>query len=110
MVVPQSEAKRVKPRSSEINRKSGEVVPDGMIKLEGAPLIQVFEIYAKLKGRKADHAFAAPSAPLVFNGATTLTVDELLYALDTLFSWQYLEVVPVGDDMLRLAPISERTR
>jgi hypothetical protein len=114
MVVPQTEAATVKPGSSEIKVSTAEgsqaePIPVGMIDFRGTEINQVAQIYADLLGRKLDQTerLAQPTTPVNFRNEKPLTRQEVVYALETLFKWQGLKVVPVSQDLARLVPASE---
>jgi len=113
MVVPDSEAAIVKPRSSEIKSSSQEgagpeLFPPGAMNFSHAELSQMTAIYAGLIGRKLDRSQQPqkPTLPINLKNHTPLTKAEGIYALETLFSWQGVKVVPVGNDSCKIVPLS----
>lgn len=114
MVVPASEATAVKPHSADLDTppRNGfrpELMPVGIIQFNEATLYQAADIYASLIGRKLDRNQPRLQATLhiIFRNQTPLTKEECLYALDTLFYWQGVKVVPVGNGSAMLVPISD---
>jgi hypothetical protein len=114
MVVPESEATAVKPHSSEIKPPTGnggrsDLVPVGVICFSNADLNQAAQIYAELIGRKLDQTqpLARPTLAINFKNQTPLSKEECAYALDTLFRWQGVKVVPVAQDLARMLPSSD---
>jgi len=117
MVVPESEASTVKPRSSEIKTSRGdeskpELIPVGNIRFTKVDLRQVAQVYAALIGRKLDltQGFTRETGFIKFHNQTPLSKEESVYALDTLFSWQGVKVEPVGDDLARIVLIPHDTK
>jgi hypothetical protein len=114
MVVPESEAANVKPHSAEIKTSTGngtgsERVPVGAICFSNADLNQAAQIYAALIGRKLDQTepLSRPTLAINFKNQTPLTKEECVYALDTLFLWQGVKVVPVAQDLAKMVPSSD---
>jgi hypothetical protein len=110
MVVPNSEIATVKPRSAEIRsstRGRSELMPVGAISFSNADLNQASAIYANLIGRKLDQTQPTPQPTLAikFRNQTPLTKEECVYALDTLFRWQNVKVVPIGEGLVKVVPI-----
>jgi len=103
MIVPASEAVLVKPRPAEIKSSTGdgskpELMPVGAINFSDADLHQAAQIYAELIGRKLDQApqVPRPTGVINFRNQTPLSKAECIYALDTLFRWQGLKVIPIA--------------
>ena len=128
MVVPSAQAAEVKPHSSELKSSrsasvigavpqdnpagSGleeEQIPPGAIYFWNVPADQVAPIYAELLGRKLDLSQRPPSRMGVISmrTITPVTKAEAVYALETLFGWQGLKVVPVGDSAAKLIRIAD---
>lgn len=114
MVVPAAEATTVKPHSSEI--KSGaapgeqtEPISPGAINFVAAPLNLVAQVYAGFIGCKLepDSRSKLPVGLIRFQNLTPLSKKECLYALETLFRWQGIKVIPTTQGMVRLAPVSD---
>jgi hypothetical protein len=112
MVVPESQVTGLKPRSTEIKPTEGELLPAGVISFLNVDLVQVANIYAALMGRKLDRQAPPPRATRTINlkTQTPLSLEEARYALDTLFRWQGLEMIPTGDDLMKLAPVPASER
>ena len=117
MVVPKSEAATVKPRSSEIKplvaaRTVPEPFETGSIHFQNMSVLQAAGFYAGLSGRKLERT----ASPSVMQGSfnlrnqSTLTRDELGYALETLLSWQGLKVVPAEDGWAKVIVIPQGTQ
>jgi hypothetical protein len=114
MVVPESEATAVKPRSAQIKISTSdgikpERIPVGVIYFSNTDLSQVAQIYAELIGCKLDQTqpLPRPTLPIKFRNQTPLCKAECVYALDTLFYWQGVKVVTVGNGSAMLVPISD---
>ena len=115
MIVPKAEALKARPGSSQITRGKNstgkqEVIPAGMIDFRGATAAQVLSIYTALKSRKPELAGPSPPIPINLRAETTLTREEALYAMETLFAWQGFKVVPIGEEFLKFAPLSGSER
>ncbi len=114
LVVPEAEVASVRPRISAPMTPPGKVtspdlIPAGQIYFPNTDLSQVAQVYMSLIGRKLDQTQPLPQTtlPIKFGNQTPLTREECLYALDALFSWQGLKIVPVGHGSARLVPISD---
>ncbi len=85
------------------------MMPVGAIYFPDADLNQVAAIYADLIGRKLDQTQRLPQPTLVikFRNQTLFSKEECVYALDTLFRWQRMMVVPVGDGLAKIIPIAD---
>jgi hypothetical protein len=81
-------------------------IPAGEIRLLGVDVRQVLAIYASLVGRKVVQSDNVPPVLISFTSSTPLTTLETIHALDTLFRWNGLKVVPVGDDSIKVVSIS----
>jgi hypothetical protein len=112
MIVPESQLTRIKPRSMEIKPTEGELLPAGVITFWNVDLVQVANIYAALMGRQLDRQAPPPRATrtIKLKTQTPLSREEARYALDTLFRWQGLEMIPEGDDLMKLAPVPASER
>jgi hypothetical protein len=132
MVVLKRQAATVKPRFLELKSSqpidapsqnqavsthtpNDELIPSGAINFSNVDVWEVAKIYAELIGRKLDRtpAFSSggPFPPVggIINlkTANSLTKEEACYALETLFSWQGVKLVPVGNGLAKLVRISE---
>lgn len=111
MVIPEAQLSSVRPRSSQLKVAAKaaaptELIPAGTINFTGANSEAVAQIYAALTGRKFDAATSARLNGVVnLQTQTPLSKTECLYALDTLFEWQGIKMVPVGEDLIKAVPI-----
>jgi len=129
MVVPTSRAATITPRSAELHlpvrlseksprlqrvtasdqTANQEPMPAGVINFPKTPIRHVAIVYAGLLRRKFDEktvpADAVGTISLRFE--TPLWEAEACYALETLFSWQGLKLVPIGSDLSKLVRISD---
>jgi len=78
---------------------------EGTIYFENAELPQALAIYGRLVGRKLVKAVGLPTASIRLRPATDLTRAEAAYALETLFRWNGVKVVPIGDTEFQALPI-----
>ena len=120
MVVPKVEASRVHPHSSQLNsekppastslptsnnRTNEEAIQPGMVRFSKADIDEAFGYYSLLVGGKVDPS--APiqrhsGVPIIFCTQTSLTREEVLYALEALLSWQGYQPVQSEDGFMRL--------
>ena len=118
MVVPADKVSMANPRSSRIkspadlaSRESRPVIiPPGEINLPGIPIRVAVPIYAELLGgRHIDHATSFSDFPgeIYLVTQSPITKEEAIYAFDTLFSWQHIKVLPVGNDLLKVVRIPD---
>lgn len=117
LVVPESEATRVKPHPSGIKSitvagDQADMIPPGAINFAPASLRQAGQIYAELVGRKLESnpQTTIPDRLIIFQNQTSLSKAECVYALDILFRWQGVQAVPLEQGWIRLTPISEPIR
>jgi hypothetical protein len=113
-LVRTSEAYKFKPRSSELTNITpvqgaglAEVLPAGVISIQGVEARDVALIYAELKGRKFDRTGMAPCPVINLKAITPMSRDEALYAMDTIFAFDGVKMEPVGDDSMRLVQIAQ---
>lgn len=114
MVVRKAQAAKVTPQSSLIKPSVGdlksEILPAGTIYFPNTDINQVIQIYAELVGRKLDRSSPFLSTfhtTIQFRNQIPLTREEARYALDTLFNWAGLKMVPIGNDLIKPVPVSE---
>ena len=86
-------------RSSEIISEPTEAVPhpSGTIDFRNADLQQALAVYGLLVGRKLVKQEGLRASTIRLRTATDLTKSEAAYALETLFRWNGVKVVPVGE-------------
>ena len=110
MVVPQGEVSRVNPHSSQLEAvPAQDLIPAGALNFPAAVLMSVAPIYAELLGRKFDPNTPAPlNGIIVLKNQTPLSKAECLYALDTLFEWQGVKLVPQGDNLIKAVLIPKK--
>lgn len=114
MVVPQAEASTVKPRSAEIsalppNSPQRQLIPLGTINFN-ADVREVAAIYAGLLGGELDRSESTLlyGPQIRLRTQTPLNKEEVLYALETLFQWQGIKLVPTGTNLFRAVSIREK--
>jgi hypothetical protein len=112
-VVPNSMAASMKPRPGVDQTKilpgqgSGdqESIPPGFIDFRNAAIEQILPIYAALAGRKLDTSLPLLSGPTIsMKSETALTKAEASYALETLFLWAGVEIVPGEPGLVKAVP------
>ena len=109
MIVPESEAARAKPAAPKVDSTgtTTELLPPGTINFPNTDINQVMQIYAELVGKKLDRTARYPMAGTIhFKNQTPLTKQETVYALDTLFAWNGLKMVPAGESLIKPVPIN----
>ncbi len=84
-------------------------MPIEAVNFPDTDLNQVAQVYAALIGRRLEQPppSARSTVPIRCKTQAPLTRKECLYALDTPFRWQGVEVVPVGTASARLTPVSD---
>ena len=110
LVVPKSYVSSVHARSAEIKPTPDDAdvkntIPAGAVVFINLDFAQVAVFYADWRGRKASFSdWRMPSPLISFKNQTALTKSELIYALDTLFEWNGVKLVPDGDKFLKPVP------
>ena len=110
LVVPQTQAASAVPSSSFIkasdeNAKQPEILPQGSVCFRNSETMQAVQVYASVVGRKLENPDRTPriaNPGIVFLNQTPLTLEEVRYALDTLFAWQGFEMVEVGEKGIKV--------
>ncbi|WP_150107359.1 hypothetical protein [Pedosphaera parvula] len=117
MVLRSDRASMAHPRSAEIKSSAPapdppstrtNIIPAGEINFPGVDPYQVAHIYAELiGGRKFDFNTRFPHyVDLIhFVSQTPLSKEEVIYALDTLFAWQNIKLIPIGKDLVQAVEI-----
>jgi len=85
-------------------------IHSGTIYFENADLSQVLAIYGRLVGRKLVKAEGLRSATIRLWTVNNLTATEAAYALETLFRWNGVKVVPIGETEFQALPILQDNR
>ncbi|MDB6063826.1 MAG: hypothetical protein JWR26_34 [Pedosphaera sp.] len=67
---------------------------------------QMLAIYAQLVGRKVVELEELPPVEVYLQNDTPLTKSEAIHVMETLFKWNGLKMVPVGDDSIKAVSIS----
>jgi hypothetical protein len=78
---------------------------------KNVPLIQAAWIYAGLFGcdLKTDEQFPAEaSTTLKLRTVGKVNKEEAIYALDTLFTWAGVKIVPAGQHLMKVVPVAQR--
>jgi hypothetical protein len=89
---------------------AADLIPAGVIDLRGVEVREVVKLYAELIGSNFDRRQSMPPGnhrPVVLLSQTPLTKAELVYALDTLLSWQEIKVVPSSGGLMKAVRLSE---
>ena len=115
MVVPKAAAATVQPRSDQISIPLGDAVastnliPAGMMVMNGADCWQMAPLYAGFIDRKLDPASRTlPMPPFFFRNQTALTSQEFIYAFETMFAWRGYKLVPADDKLAKLVRIEPK--
>ena len=109
MIVPSDQVKAVNPHAPKAKAQmtggpGSEGAPDVEMDFLGAPLVQVFDIYASMFGGQFDRAAPRPAAvqpSLWLHSRAKLSRAEGLYALDTLLGWRGIKMVRGADGLVR---------
>ena len=107
MIVPESEAVHAKPSAPKVDSSDSltELLPAGAINFPNTDITQVMEIYAELVGKKLDRSAHYPMVRRIhFKNQTPLAKEEAVYALDTLFAWNGVKMVPAGVNFIKPVP------
>lgn len=89
---------------------SAESIPLGMVDFRQADLRQVAQFYAELVNRKLVPNPGIPQATITLRNQQVLSVLEVVYALDTLFRWNGIQMSPLGTDQATLTAVEVRGR
>jgi hypothetical protein len=127
MIVPKERAAMAVPQSAKLksrppqpltlysgNALKGEGhVPDmnaGEINFPSVDLESAVLVYSVMMGRDIDHRHKFPTghANISLLTQTPLTKTEALYALETLFGWEGIKVVPKGRKLLEVMPLAAK--
>lgn len=115
MIVPKSAAATAQPRSDQILIPPGDagastnLIPAGMMVMNGTDCWQMAPTYAALMDRKLDLASRTlPMQPFFFRNQTALTRPEFIYAFEVMFAWRGYKLVPVDDKLAKLTRIETK--
>lgn len=99
MIVPSSLTNTVTARSASIATTTISVAPilDGTINFQNADSRQALTVYGLLVGRKLVNAGGLRAFTIRLRTVTDLTRPEAAYALEMLFLWNGVKIVPVGE-------------
>lgn len=122
MVLPVERAAMADPRSDQLKssappakesaKEGAGIVPAGEICIPGADCTQALIFYAQLAygDRRLD-----PQAPVLRNvelihliTQTPVTREEAIYAMETLFEWQNIKVIPSGSNYVKAVQMAPR--
>lgn len=113
LVAPKFAANRLNPQAAKIplagtNDPTARIFPRHSINWTAVRLTQALPIYAEILGQKLDSSRLPPQIAgreISFVSQTALTKAELSYALETLFGWNEIKLVPAGDGLVRAEPV-----
>ena len=111
MLVPKEIVSKIKAETFKGNSLGSKSPHDIQYNFPNVPLLQAAEIYAGLFGctLKMDEQFwAGGSATLKLRTVTKLNKEEAIYALDTLFTWAGIKIVPAGNNLMKAVPVAKR--
>lgn len=89
---------------------NAERIPLGMVDFRQADLRQVAQFYAELVNRTLVPNSGIPHVTIALKNHQVLTILEVVYALDTLFRWNGIQMSPLGTDQATLTTIEVRGR
>jgi hypothetical protein len=105
MIVPENIASNTEPKSDKLRETAPDdgSVPAGAVDFRGAQIAQAVEVYSALVGKKiVSREWTPPGQVIELRTATPLSKAEIIYALDVLFAWHNIRVVPAGADGLKV--------
>ncbi len=111
MVVPNAITNRIRLRAKEIEQRLGagsaneEILPPGSIKFLRVDMRQALMVFAELTGRKLSNPDQVPPREIHFLTVSALSRSEVVYALETLFAWNGIQIVPVGSDTFKVVSL-----
>jgi hypothetical protein len=109
MLVPKEIASKIKAAALKNKSPAPKGPRDFEFHFQGVPLVQAADIYAGLFGceLKMDEQFPGDnSITLKLRTVTKLNKDEVIYALDTLFTWAGVKIVPAGQHLMKVVPVA----
>jgi hypothetical protein len=107
LIIPSQLTNTVTARSSGIVPKTSEnaTLASGTIRFENADLSQALAVYGHLVGRKLAKADGLRATMIRLRTVNDLTPAEAAYALEILFRWNGVAVVPIGETEFQAVPI-----
>jgi hypothetical protein len=109
LVAPAYAAATLDPKAASIPSGTNDLILAGSFNWAAASVTQALPIYAELLGLKLDQSALPPRMPKaeisLFN-QTALTRAELSYALETLFRWNGIQLVPAADGIIKAVPVA----
>ncbi len=81
--------------------------PRGAVNFLNAPIAQVLMVYGSLVGKEVENVSRVPYLQITFHNVTPLEKSEVIYALDTLFAWNGIKIVPVDEKTCKAVPFRQ---
>lgn len=114
MIVPQSWSSIVKPNSPPATNSlrvvdENVVFPPGTINFPAADLADVAKIYSEIVGKKLDrqNSVGLMGKTITLKSQNALTKEQIIYAMETLFAWQGIKMVPSDTNSIKAVAIQE---
>lgn len=101
MLVPKTAVTKVHPHAPPSNSSDPDLLPAGVICLYNVDLREAAKIYVELLNRKLNPEAFGFSGLINLRSATALSRQEAIYALETLFAWNGVKLVPDGDKFVK---------
>jgi hypothetical protein len=95
-------------KQPEAGAKSQDTIPEGMIDFMGADINQVLDIYSMMRGRTILRPTLLPAPVIRLRTVGRLTMEEGVYALETVFALNGICVVDDGPHFVQVLPAQER--
>ncbi len=111
MLVPKEIVSKIKVESYKSKSLTPKSPHDIQYYFRSVPLEQAADIYAGLFGCeiKKDEQFPAGGwTVLKLRTVTKLNKEEAIYALDTLFTWAGVKLVPAGQHLMKAVPVTRK--
>jgi hypothetical protein len=92
----------------ETGAKSQDMIPEGMIDYRGADINQVLDIYSMMRGRTILRPTTIPAPVIHLKTVGRLTMEEGVYALETVLALNGVCVMDDGAHFVQVVPAQER--
>ena len=96
LLVPCAFTNKVSPRSKDI-ADNGPTVPALSVNLQGVPMSKVLEIYGEYNGHPVNNLQSSPFGLIHLVQENPLSKDQICYAMETMFAWNGVRVIPNND-------------
>ena len=104
-LVAQPAPKTVGPESPLPNKEEGQI-----IRLQGAPLETILEIYGTLTGKTILASLNLPKLSFDLNTLSPLTKEEPIHFLESVLEQNAVAIIPQGNKVMRAMPSNETVK